>query len=329
MIITIELGCRNKMPDIDEINYRLRPAKSMERKMMVDILLKVAHIRPMTDYRYVGFGSIYFSEFRLFHQRLGIDDMVSIEKKFEDRERVEFNMPYDCIDLIMKDSQQALNDIGWEKPLILWLDYTSQLRKSMLNHEFHRFFSKADPGSVIFVTFNAQPPDIDELLEGQTHRDLLEGRFGAGNVPPDVRDTLTGTDLGEAFRKIISSRINSDYLGDRNSGRPEEERLHSEQICNFIYNDSSLMTTLGWIILSEDQKSRFEEADFSSLDFVNEDNSDQYRIPLPQLTFTETRVLEDKMPRGTICDSIPAPDKDIRDFREIYRFYPRFTESEL
>lgn len=317
-------------PEIDEINYRLRPAKSIERKMMADLLQKVGHIKPIREYQYIGFGSIFFSEFRLFHRRFGIEDMVNIEKLFEAKQRVDFNKPFDCIKVVMEHSQSALDadEVNWEKPTILWLDYTSELRRRMLHRELQKFFSDAEPGSVFFVTLNAQPPDTDELDEIETHKELLKNRFSKGTVPRDLDDNLEGPEYGNAFRRIIMNKIEGKYLRDRNIARAEEDELTFEQLCNFIYTDTSLMMTLGGILLTPGMEDNFEAANFEDLDFFKP-GEDQYRIGIPSVTFDETRVLEKSLPNSLSSCEAPVPDPEKERFKKVYRYFPRFTESEL
>ena len=60
-----------------KIDYRVRPAKAVERKMFVEILRKLSEFGRLEGYRYVGLGSLYFSDFKLFHRVLGFDSMIS------------------------------------------------------------------------------------------------------------------------------------------------------------------------------------------------------------------------------------------------------------
>ena len=53
------------------IDYRLRPAKHAERAMLVEAAARL-RFSDLQNYRYVGFGSIYFSDFEIFHKVLGI-----------------------------------------------------------------------------------------------------------------------------------------------------------------------------------------------------------------------------------------------------------------
>ena len=62
------------------VNYALRPAKAIERQMMGEALRRLHPFQRVEAYRYVGFGSIYFSDFQLVHRTLGLNSMISIEK---------------------------------------------------------------------------------------------------------------------------------------------------------------------------------------------------------------------------------------------------------
>jgi hypothetical protein len=80
-------------PTFERFNYTLRPAKNVERKMLCDAFARLARIERLSDYRYVGFGSLSFADFALFHRRLGFREMVSIERRETARSRFEFNRP--------------------------------------------------------------------------------------------------------------------------------------------------------------------------------------------------------------------------------------------
>src|SRR5687768_13986003 len=95
-------------PSYQKFNYRLRPAKNIERKMMSELFERLQHFAPLREYQYVGFGSIYFADYALFHKRLGIGRMISIEGNVKDEERVRFNSPYRFIDIRMGLSFEVL-----------------------------------------------------------------------------------------------------------------------------------------------------------------------------------------------------------------------------
>ena len=78
-----------KMSDNDsfeKVNYLLRLRKQIERKMIIELLEKFNGIKPIkqiSEYHYVGFGSVYFADFILFHKYLHINYMTSLECKKE------------------------------------------------------------------------------------------------------------------------------------------------------------------------------------------------------------------------------------------------------
>jgi hypothetical protein len=83
-------------PSYETINYDLRPAKSIERKMMAEALQALTLFAPMKEYSYRGFGSPYFTDFSLVHRVLGIRNMESIEKDEYNKGRFVFNRPLGC-----------------------------------------------------------------------------------------------------------------------------------------------------------------------------------------------------------------------------------------
>src|SRR5690349_11519838 len=117
------------MGSYEHINYSLRPAKHVERKMLVESFRKLSEFDAIRNYRYIGFGSIYFSDFHLLHKSLGITNMLSIEKDEHNQSRFEFNSPFDCVDIKFGMSDAILPTLEWENiPTIIWLDYDGKLK---------------------------------------------------------------------------------------------------------------------------------------------------------------------------------------------------------
>ena len=61
------------------VNYNIRPCKSIERKMMCEIIARLAIFEQLHNYRYIGMGAKYFTDFSLLHKRFGINKMHSME----------------------------------------------------------------------------------------------------------------------------------------------------------------------------------------------------------------------------------------------------------
>lgn len=68
-----------------KIDYQLRPAKTVERKMMAEVFCRLSVFAPLDQYRYVGLGSVYFADFFIFHAACGFGSMISIEHTEDSR----------------------------------------------------------------------------------------------------------------------------------------------------------------------------------------------------------------------------------------------------
>lgn len=191
-----------------KIDYRLRPSKNIERKMMIDILQRLPNIHNLKDYKYIGFGSTYFSDVKLVHKRLGINDIISIEKEKDSKPRFVYNKPFDCVDMIFEKSYDILPELDWSQPVILWLDYDEELEKEMLN-DIKEFMTSAVAGSVIFITINAHPRNVSKKEDNdRTMVDEIKDNLSPELVPTDVsKKDVRGWGYGDVCRRIIMNQI--------------------------------------------------------------------------------------------------------------------------
>src|SRR5205085_262730 len=124
---------------------------------------------PLADYQYVGFGSPFFVDFRLFHRRLAIAKMVSIEHEVDHKPRFTLNKPFDCVKMLWGESSEKLAEVDWSRPTIVWLDYDYRLKQSVLT-DLDQIVDKAKHGDCLLVTVDADPPtdddDVEEIDEG-------------------------------------------------------------------------------------------------------------------------------------------------------------------
>ena len=316
-----------KDSSLGKVNYRLRPAKNVERKMFCEAFLRLSRIDPLPTYRYIGFGSIGFCDFTLFHDRLGIHDMVSIEGRVDQKKRVEFNRPYSCIEIEWVKSRAILPTLTWEKRGIVWLDYDSSLDGEMLE-DIRLVTTHLSSGSVLLVTVNADPGGSSEA-EIKKRLSTLRSRVGKKKVPSDLKPAdLAKWGTGRTYRQIIDNAILS-TLNGRNAAQSTESKIKYQQLFNFHYADSTKMLTVGGIFLNALENERLKFDDFSDLDFVKGDEG-AYQIETPYLTHREMRLLDEGLPDSMPAVSSPAwLDKiDKRNYAKIYRYYPNFSEVE-
>ena len=122
-----------RLAAILDMDYSLRPAKHILRKMICEALMRLVNLKPLDSYQYIGFGARELIDFSVFHKVLGICDMTSIEIDQETYERARtYNLPYGCINIVRGKSTDLLPDLGHKKRTIYWLDYTSGLNAIVL-----------------------------------------------------------------------------------------------------------------------------------------------------------------------------------------------------
>jgi len=325
-------------PSFTKFRYALRPAKNIERKMLCEALGNLSCIASIRSYRYVGFGSVEFVDFSLFHQRLGIRDMLSIERAEEFEDRFEFNKPYSCIKIEWGMSHAVLPTLDWSKRTILWLDYDRPLNRDILG-DIELLVSSTRSGSVIIVTVNAEPQktfESDNIHE--TRLKALVSRVGADHLPlilgdGGTRRPLRGADLAKwglakVSRDIIHNVIQK-TLNDRNGALTARAQLQYKQLFNFRYADTAKMLTVGGILLNSRDQSKLPRGVFEQLEFVSCDDKPYY-IESALLTLRELRHLDRCLTPTGYVQQPPnwLPKRECHKYRRIYRYFPTFAEVE-
>lgn len=325
-------------PRNDElVNYLLRPAKNVERKMICEALSRLSIISDTRNYLYVGFGSVYYVDFTLFHKVLGIQNFISIEGDLEMETRVRFNNPYSSIEILSGHSNDKLVEVEWKKQKsILWLDYTSQLSGFMFK-DIETFFRRAISGSVFIISINVEIKDG----EGKTSSDRIKSKLWNDTdvkrrISPDFfsEKNVSKEEYYLMINKLINQEIDK-ILNQRN--RIEEKKNYAfKQIFNFFYHDGQAMLTIGGILFTDSDKARVSKMNFKNLDFVR-NGGDTYKIEVPHLTIREIQAIDKHLPSfNTDTKAKENALEELKDivseeaiikYSKIYRYYPKFIET--
>lgn len=318
------------------IDYRIRPAKSIERKMLCEALRKFEKIYniDIKTYQYIGMGAIYFSDFYLFHKILNIKEMISIDRDKDKRERFEFNRPYDCIKMEYGTTNELLPKMDWDKPTILWLDYTDPIKIEMLT-DVSTFTSNAVSGSILLVTLDAEPEhltkdngiNLEEIFEYR--KSIFEKNIGRSRMPLATKHTdMSMNNLPRLYRKTFTNTI-SEVISDRNLPNENEDQIYYKQLFNFIYADGAQMLTFGGIICDESNKENFERTIPDLPDFIRL-GEEEYRIKVPKITYKEKHKLDKLLPSASNMGNMTFLSEEEREqYSKIYRYFPSFVEAEL
>jgi hypothetical protein len=304
----------------ERVNYRLKPAKHVERGMILEALQRLRVFAPLRNYRYVGLGSTYFADFIVVHRLLGIKKMISIEKDEAERARFLFNRPFRTVKLIFGHSNTVLPTLAWTTPCIVWLDYDGPLTDAVLT-DIDWVCSAAPSGSVLIITVHAHPGTTGTRIE------TLKKNIGAKNVPNGItaEGHLAGWQLAEAGRTVIDSAIR-EAIRDRST---RTATMSYEQLFNFHYQDGARMSTVGGVLLDDHQRGDLDKCSFGDLSYVKA-GKDACRITVPFLTNREVRWLDRRLPATATGAKAPMiPEGDVEAYEDIYRFFPTFVDAEF
>ena len=314
------------------VNYQLRPAKGVERRMMADAFLRLRPFGSVESYRYVGMGSVYFADFTLFHTVCGFTSLVSIEEAEDEltQNRFRFNVPFGTIDLRFGHSNVELPKLHWDNVrTICWLDYDGSLTHPVLT-DIRTLAGQMAPGGLLAVT-------VDTRLNDESagpHRKLLDKLIAQIGTEEKVPTVITAAKklkkslVKSAFRTIMTQEL-IDGINERNAGMPAEQHITFEQIFNFEYSDKAPMLTIGWVLFDAGQRARFEECEFKGLKFVRS-GEEPFVIAPPFLTPHEMRELNRCDEKETYRPSdLPLPSDERENYEQIRRYWPTGGYAEM
>ncbi|MCG2658968.1 MAG: hypothetical protein L6437_01820 [Kiritimatiellae bacterium] len=314
-----------------KVQYALRPAKQVERRMLIDAFHLLAEATfPVWDYQYTGMGSIHFVDFAMFHKYLGIQSMVSVELSHKIQQRVQFNAPYK--NAVNVETGRPIGDVIPELPLnkchVLWLDYDNVLSDYMLR-DIALAASILPARSILLMTVDTEPPG--DLPTGNKHTQH--------NYNPEVArsyyETIAGkylipnageTDFLYDCLPSVSVKAMTGAIRDGEQGRAD---VKFRPLFNFQYADGHRMTTIGGIIASSRDKKRIQRSRFAQAPYARFSlTSDPCHIRVPCLTRKEQMYLDENMPRktGWIPNDFELSNQEISDYSNIYRFFPTYAE---
>lgn len=303
-----------------KFNYLLRPAKQVERKVFLEAFHRLAELGfPISEYGYLGLGSVYFADFILFYKYLLIEKMICAEiADIEDR--MHFNLPYPFVRLVMGPVTDAIPHVDTDAPWIAWLDYDQCLNEEMLG-DIRALAYRLCPGSLLLVTVDAEPRVPDGI--------------DFGDLTYSERRTLAASDLQEALGKYrdtpidagcidratlpaVFAEVMSNVLGDAMVRRDD---VLAQQLFNFKYADGAQMLTMGWLIAEPDQVPALIDSGFLDRPFINT-GLEPRRIDVPPMPIREKLRLDQSADLPFDMD-----DGVVDAFEEYRRHYPIYFET--
>jgi hypothetical protein len=305
------------------ISYDLRPAKQAERRMIMDYLtsLKESGIA-VSGHRYIGLGGIRFYDFALVHRFLGISDLVSCERSKKMWSRSLFNRPFSNIKIQREAVGSYIRTNLELKPAVCWLDYDNALNSAIID-DIQMIGRKSQLGSAAFVTVACEMPrDMSDLTELQRLEQIKE-EFGEFASDCD-EDDMEEANFSNAYFKILKSVFLNSF-----SGREDGNFIRN---FNVIYKDSINMLTVGGCFISDEYAKKFRISIRQKMKFLTNEES-PYKIRNYTMTEKERHLFEfsasarKNCPEANMLRELGFSDDDLKSYRELVRFMPRYVEA--
>ena len=320
------------------VNYMLRPKKQIERKIIIEILQELKKKIPLSKYLYIGFGSIYYYDFILFHKMLNMNNLLSIDDKSTKR-RFEFNRPYDFISFENKISTDFLSEYDWKHNSALWLDYDHKLKDVVLS-DLKIIAKNCKKKDILIITLNAYCEEYRP--KRKQARENFYCEFGT-YVSQERKD-----------RKYYTTKnfplLLQDVLTNYLMTMSEYRDIRFYKLFSFRYQDRSPMFTMGGIF--DDNDELWNKDWGNKFISTNEEVKD---INVPILTYCEkfhidshikylkqkVEDIEDEIGEGDsslieqrmtekMNEVLPFELRsfyDLKNYIEFYRYYPQYYEG--
>lgn len=328
------------MSSYEKINYLLRPNKSVERKMVCEMLSTISMVQDITSYQYIGFGSTFFADFSLFHRSLGIPRMISIEGEERAQDRCEFNKPFSCIELKIGESTTVLPNLNINtRNSVIWLDYDGIISENVFS-DINTVVGMMRPDSFFMLSINAELKMLQKDSEGEEKDDskkILISQIGEQRFPNQYLDQkLTSQSYLKILYQCIIEEIHT-VIQKRNG--MEEKKVRFHQSVHFEYRDGARMLTIGGFLFQEDEEeNHLNKMGIQHLSFYRNDSL-AYTIKCPILSVREIQALNAHLPCTAMdkygvfedkeLNNFPIDNREINQYAMIYRYFPNFAETLL
>jgi hypothetical protein len=324
--------------------YNLRRNKYVERQLFMELLARFCRWQDISDYLYIGFGGVYFEEFKLLHTRFRVQKMISLEREQWMLSRQVLNNPYGCItplpgssaELVMKvDEFRAAKEA---ENLLIWLDYVTPSELPTQLSEIRSIIPKLEHGDILKTTFSLHPGWLNKgpSNEPLTNRlEKLRSELGSAYLAEGISITdVTNDGLPQVFLDALKRKIAE--------GLAEVPALEFVPLGCYTYSDGTPMLTVTGALIRRQEQAQFEARfgfDNSDVNFTSP-GWEIHRIAVPDMSLRERLEIDQRL-TGKSAEQIATElsfkfEEDdeasldlIRNYMKLYRFYPNYHRVQI
>lgn len=317
--------------------YHLRPNKSIDRNLFIQTLIGLSSFFPISEYQYTGFGSYLFDDFKLLHDTLNIQHMISLEKEKPEFERAKFNCPYNCIEVKNVESTEYLAELYIEDDVhnIFWLDYVSPNELGTQLADYATLLNILNAGDIVRITLNANPSSLGKCNDPdklkQYRFDRLKERVQDKYFPVTaVPDDVTTEKYPLLLLKILKN-VTMDVLVDEPLYKP----CFLMPLFSTVYADGQQMLTFTGIVLDSHEKKNDIERALRNYPHNTFKWDVPCQIQIPPLSVREISEINKLLPsenaRQQLMDKFPFvfSEKErqaVDSYISFYKYYPNFHQ---
>ncbi|WP_126945685.1 O-methyltransferase [Xanthomonas sp. BRIP62418] len=341
-------------PSFQRFDYVLRTNKAIERKLFFDVVYSAKKEFKLSAQWYLGFGSMWFNDFKIAHRLLHLDDMISIEHE-PHAARAEFNRPFSTIKVIGGESGEVLenrvNAALWTRPLVAWLDYDGRLNESVVL-DLSTLLQKSARDSIVAVTVNGARgtyrPKPTSFVSGSTSSrngaGVVAAFLGISSAPKEFLDAAsapgpTGDVSDNDFPRFLGSYI-LNYMWHTVvslARKDADGEFGFKPLFLMHHKDNADMVTVGGAIISEASRKKWDEM-FKAHTGLSDEKSDvKYCVmDLAPVTLREKITLDRHLPnslsveeyeQAVISEGVRLEVAEVEKYRKFYRQFPLFMEA--
>lgn len=312
------------MASFEVVNYSLRPSKNIQRQVMFSGISLLKSRLEIADFVYVGFGSVWFTDFVMAHKALEVRDMVSIEANPIGYRRATFNKPFSTVCVRRGYSTQVLEDLYVDisfgkRPWIIWLDYDTPLDETV-SDDIRSVIENAPDNSIFLLTFSGRNGRYGSHAIERKRR--LQDLLGA--VVPDYLDK--GDFIGDRIQDTLATLV-LDFM--KAVAAQSFRKGGFKPAFRAIYKDTTPMVTIGGVLPSGAHSELVGQViEGEGWNFYLDE-----RIVAPLLTLREAAALQSLLPmdgnlsRETVQNQgFDLDEEQIAMFQKYYREYPMFAQ---
>jgi len=252
--------------------------------------------------------------------------MISIESNTIDKQRIEFNKPYSCINLQWGYTYDVLPNLDWTGKKIVWLDYDGSLQNYMFD-DVETIFSNLEEDSFYMMSCNAtfqKYVNKTEINFDAFNQDFQE------NAPFDLKpkSLMSSKESPNLIRTMLLNKIKQ-TLDDKNATISKtHEKLIFIELINLRYKDGAPMFSFGGVITKKKNASKFKHR---KLPYISYRVKGLLNIETPILTNPEIVLMNKYLPKSKkrflslkALNFIPKDSKEL--YYDFYRHHPNYQE---